>query len=282
MDILTDIYSLKQLLSTYKSKGKSIGFVPTMGALHDGHLYLVNLAQKDCDIVVCSIYINPTQFNDSNDLENYPVTIEQDIKLLKTQKCDILFMPSHDEMYPEGLKTNNFELNNIDKVLEGSKRPGHFDGVCTIVHRLFSIVEADYAYFGEKDFQQLAIIKQVVKNLSLPIKIKSGETVRENDGLAKSSRNTLLTKEERQIAPLIYKSLMKAKLAYNKSSYEELKKMIIDDINNAKGMELDYVEIVNPSSFNPLKNKTENDQAIALIAVFLGNIRLIDNLSLND
>ena len=152
MDILTDINSLKQLLSSYKSKGKRIGFVPTMGALHEGHLSLVYQAQKDCDIVVCSIFINPTQFNDLNDLENYPITIDQDIDLLKTQKCDVLFMPSSDEMYPQGLRTNTYALNNIDKVLEGSKRPGHFDGVCTIVHRLFTIVEADFAYFGKKDF----------------------------------------------------------------------------------------------------------------------------------
>ena len=229
MDILTDINSLKQLLSSYKSKGKRIGFVPTMGALHEGHLSLVNQAKKDCEIVVCSIFINPTQFNDLNDLENYPVTIEQDIDLLKTQKCNVLFMPSPDEMYPQGLKTNTYELNNIDKVLEGSKRPGHFDGVCTIVHRLFSIVEADIAYFGKKDFQQLAIIKQVVKSLSLTVKIKSGETIRENDGLAKSSRNTLLTPEDRQKAPLIFKSLMKAKLAFDNTNYEDLKKMITNE-----------------------------------------------------
>lgn len=282
MDILTDINSLKQLLSSYKSKGKRIGFVPTMGALHEGHLSLVYQAQKDCDIVVCSIFINPTQFNDLNDLENYPITIDQDIDLLKTQKCDVLFMPSSDEMYPQGLRTNTYALNNIDKVLEGSKRPGHFDGVCTIVHRLFTIVEADFAYFGKKDFQQLAIIKQVVKNLSLTIKIKSGETIRENDGLAKSSRNTLLKPEERKKAPLIYKSLMKAKLAFDNASYEDLKKMITNDINDINGMELDYIEIVNPNSFKPLKNKSDSKDAIALISVFLGNVRLIDNLSLND
>ena len=280
MDILTDINSLKQLLSSYKSKGKRI--VPTMGALHEGHLSLVYQAQKDCDIVVCSIFINPTQFNDLNDLENYPITIDQDIDLLKTQKCDVLFMPSSDEMYPQGLRTNTYALNNIDKVLEGSKRPGHFDGVCTIVHRLFTIVEADFAYFGKKDFQQLAIIKQVVKNLSLTIKIKSGETIRENDGLAKSSRNTLLKPEERKKAPLIYKSLMKAKLAFDNTSYEDLKKMITNDINDINGMELDYIEIVNPNSFKPLKNKSDSKDAIALISVFLGNVRLIDNLSLND
>ena len=282
MDILTDINSLKQLLSSYKSKVKRIGFVPTMGALHEGHLSLVYQAQKDCDIVVCSIFINPTQFNDLNDLENYPITIDQDIDLLKTQKCDVLFMPSSDEMYPQGLRTNTYALNNMDKVLEGSKRPGHFDGVCTIVHRLFTIVEADFAYFGKKDFQQLAIIKQVVKNLSLTIKIKSGETIRENDGLAKSSRNTLLKPEERKKAPLIYKSLMKAKLAFDNTSYEDLKKMITNDINDINGMELDYIEIVNPNSFKPLKNKSDSKDAIALIAVFLGNVRLIDNLSLND
>ena len=282
MRVLTNINSLNQLLESSRNSNKSIGFVPTMGALHEGHLSLVKLAQKDCDVVVCSIFINPTQFNDSNDLENYPITIEEDIKLLEEQSCGILFLPNVTEMYPEGLNTKQYLLNGIDKVLEGRKRPGHFDGVCTIVHRLFSIVRPQIAYFGEKDFQQVAVIRQMVNSLSLPIQIKTGKTIRENDGLAKSSRNTLLSTTQRKKATYVYTSLQKIKSLFSKVDCAQLKEMIKNDINQVQDMRLDYVEIVNPYNFKPLQGQADNDEAIAVIAVFLGKVRLIDNLSLND
>ena len=282
MRVSTNINSLNQSLEKSRVSNKSIGFVPTMGALHEGHLSLVKLAQKDCDVVVCSIFINPTQFNDSNDLENYPITIEEDIKLLEEQSCDILFLPNVTEMYPQGLNTKQYLLNGIDKVLEGQKRPGHFDGVCTIVHRFFSIVKPNTAYFGEKDFQQVAVIRQMVNSLSLPIQIKTGKTIREKDGLAKSSRNTLLSVSQRQKATYVYTSLKKIKSLYGKVDCTQLKEMIKDDLNQAQDMQLDYVEIVNPNSFRPLQGKGTNEDAVALMAVFLGKVRLIDNLSLND
>lgn len=282
MRVLTNINSLNQLLVNSRVSNKSIGFVPTMGALHEGHLSLVKLAQKDCDIVVCSIFINPTQFNDSNDFENYPITIEEDIKLLEEQSCDILFLPNVTEMYPQGLNTKQYQLNGIDKVLEGRKRPGHFDGVCTIVNRLFSIVKPNTAYFGEKDFQQVAVIKQMVNSLALTVQIKTGETIREKDGLAKSSRNTLLSVSQRQKATYVYASLQKIKSLYGKVDCTKLKEMIKDDVNQVQDMQLDYVEIVNPHSFRPLQGKGIKEEAVALIAVFLGKVRLIDNLSLND
>ena len=282
MRVLTNINSLNQLLESSRNSNKSIGFVPTMGALHEGHLSLVKLAQKDCDVVICSIFINPTQFNDSNDLANYPITIEEDIKLLEEQSCDILFQPNVTEMYPEGLNTKQYLLNGIDKVLEGRKRPGHFDGVCTIVHRLFSIVRPQIAYFGEKDFQQVAVIRQMVNSLSLPIQIKTGKTIRENDGLAKSSRNTLLSTTQRKKATYVYASLQKIKSLFSKVDCDQLKEMIKNDINQVQDMRLDYVEIVNPYNFKPLQGQADNDEAIAVIAVFLGKVRLIDNLSLND
>ena len=282
MRVLTSINSLNQLLENSRVSNKSIGFVPTMGALHDGHLSLVKLAQKDCDLVVCSIFINPTQFNDSNDLENYPITIEEDIKLLEEQSCDILFLPNVTEMYPQGLNTKQYQLNGIDKVLEGRKRPGHFDGVCTIVNRLFSIVKPNTAYFGEKDFQQVAVIKQMVNSLALTVQIKTGETIREKDGLAKSSRNTLLSVSQRQKATYVYASLQKIKSLYGKVDCTQLKEIIKDDIKQVQDMRLDYIEIVNPHSFRPLQGKDNNEEAVALIAVFLGKVRLIDNLSLND
>ena len=282
MRVLTNVNSLNQLLENCRVSNKSIGFVPTMGALHEGHLSLVKLAQKDCDIVVCSIFINPTQFNDSNDLENYPITIEEDIKLLEEQSCDILFLPNVTEMYPQGLNTKQYQLNGIDKVLEGRKRPGHFDGVCTIVHRLFSIVKPNTAYFGEKDFQQVAVIKQMVNSLALTVQIQTGETIREKDGLAKSSRNTLLSVSQRQKASYVYASLQKIKSLYGKVDCTKLKEMIKDDVNQVQDMQLDYVEIVNPHSFRPLQGKGIKEEAVVLIAVFLGKVRLIDNLSLND
>tara|TARA_B100001057_G_scaffold500650_1_gene616901 strand:- start:2075 stop:2923 length:849 start_codon:yes stop_codon:yes gene_type:complete len=282
MQVLTNINSINQLLEKFRDSNKIIGFVPTMGALHEGHLSLVKLAQKDCDIVVCSIFINPTQFNDPNDLENYPITIEEDIKLLEEQSCDILFLPNVTEMYPRGLNTKQYLLNGIDKVLEGQKRPGHFDGVCTIVHRLFSIVKPNTAYFGEKDFQQVAIIRQIVNSLSLPIQIKTGKTIREKDGLAKSSRNTLLKVSQRQKAAHVYASLQKIKSLFGKMECNQLKRMIRDEVKQIDDMQLDYLEIVNPHSFRPLQGKATNQEAIALIAVFLGKVRLIDNLSLND
>lgn len=282
MHILTNIDSLKQFVDRYKIEKKRIGFVPTMGALHEGHLSLVRQAQQDCDIVVCSIFVNPTQFNNSKDLENYPITIEQDSKLLEEQACDILFLPSAKEMYPNGLTTNTYLLNGIDKMLEGRKRPGHFDGVCTIVHRLFSIVEPNAAFFGEKDFQQLAIIKQMVQSLSLPIDIKSGITIREKNGLAKSSRNKLLTASQQQKASQIYNSLIKVKSLYGQLDNEEIKEKIGLEINQTEEMKLDYIAIVKPHTFEPIIGKAQKQEARVLIAVFLGNVRLIDNLSLND
>jgi pantoate--beta-alanine ligase len=282
MHILTNIDSLKQFVDRYKIEKKRIGFVPTMGALHEGHLSLVRQAQQDCDIVVCSIFVNPTQFNNSKDLENYPITIEQDSKLLEEQACDILFLPSAKEMYPKGLTTNTYLLNGIDKMLEGRKRPGHFDGVCTIVHRLFSIVEPNAAFFGEKDFQQLAIIKQMVQSLSLPIDIKSGITIREKNGLAKSSRNKLLTASQQQKASQIYNSLIKVKSLYGQLDNEEIKEKIGLEINQTEEMKLDYIAIVKPHTFEPIIGKAQKQEARVLIAVFLGNVRLIDNLSLND
>lgn len=282
MKILNDIDSLNQILFKYKESKIDIGFVPTMGAIHEGHLSLIKLAQKECDLVICSIFINPTQFNDPNDLKKYPITTENDIILLKKLSCDILFKPSVNEIYPQGLATNIYQLEGIDKILEGRKRPGHFDGVCTVVHRLFSIIKPKIAYFGEKDFQQVAVIKKMVNSLSLPVKIKTGKTIRDIDGLAKSSRNTLLNSTQRKKAKYVYASLQKIKSLFGKIDCAQLKKMIKDDIEQIDDMQLDYVDIVNPYSFKPLQDKGNEEEAVALIAVFLAEVRLIDNLSLND
>jgi len=253
-----------------------------MGALHEGHLSLIKCAKEKSDFVVVSIFVNPTQFNNSEDLENYPITLHEDIKLLEDEQCDILFCPEISEIYPKGNITKKYPLNGLDKTLEGEKRPGHFDGVCTVVHHLFDIVTPDKALFGEKDFQQLAIIKHLVKKLALEIDIISCPTVRDSDGLAKSSRNKLLSTSEREKASLIYESMKKAKCLFPEKEILDIKRMIENEIDRCKEMTLDYVEIVNPENLKPLEKINALEKAHILIAAYLGNVRLIDNMPLND
>ena len=282
MHIVSDVKSLNQLLESSIVKNKKVGFVPTMGALHEGHLSLIELAKSECEVVICSIFINPTQFNDSNDLKNYPITMERDIALLESKNCNILFAPKTEDMYPEGVKSMSYNLDRLDIVLEGSKRPGHFDGVCTIVHRLFDCIKPSVAFFGEKDFQQLAIIRQLVKSLKIPVEIKSGPTIREKDGLAKSSRNALLSSEQRKKAAILYRSLKKAKSLFGTVNNDEIINILNEDIVTISEATVDYIEIVNSKTLQPLKKQQSDTEAIALIAVFIGNVRLIDNLLLND
>jgi pantoate--beta-alanine ligase len=282
MQVHKDVKSLKENISALKEKNLTIGFVPTMGALHEGHLSLIKCAKEKSDIVVVSIFVNPTQFNNSEDLENYPIALKDDIKLLEDEQCDILFCPETSEMYPEGNITKKYPLNGLDKSLEGEKRPGHFDGVCTIVHHLFDVLKPNKAFFGEKDFQQLAIIKQLVKILALEIDIVDCPTVRDADGLAKSSRNKLLSASERKKASLIYEILKKAKSLFPEKEIVDIKCMVENEINGCKEMTLDYVEIVNPENLKPLEKGNTLKKAHILIAAYLGNVRLIDNLPLND
>ncbi len=283
MQVHKTVESLKNSISALREENLTIGFVPTMGALHDGHISLVRLAKMKSDVVVVSIFVNPTQFNNPDDLENYPISLHEDIKLLEKEASDILFCPDVTEMYPEGMLTKKYPLNGLDKNLEGEKRPGHFDGVCTIVHQLFNSVTPDKAFFGEKDFQQLAIIKHLVKELNLNIEIISCPTIRDADGLAKSSRNKLLSPSEREKAPLIYKSLMKAKALFTEIDINELKIIVKNEIESCEEMTLDYVEIVNPETLKSVGKESDVlDKAHILIATYLGNVRLIDNLPLND
>lgn len=282
MQVHKDVKSLKENISALKEKNLTIGFVPTMGALHEGHLSLIKCAKEKSDIVVVSIFVNPTQFNNSEDLENYPITLKDDIKLLEDEQCDILFCPETSEMYPEGNITKKYPLNGLDKGLEGEKRPGHFDGVCTIVHHLFDVLKPNKAFFGEKDFQQLAIIKHLVKILALEIDIVNCPTVRDADGLAKSSRNKLLSASEREKASLIYESLKKAKSLFPEKEIVDIKCMVENEIDGCKEMTLDYVEIVSPENLKPLEKSNTLEKAHILIAAYLGNVRLIDNLPLND
>ena len=280
MQVISLKSELSDLLDGLRKSGKKIGFVPTMGALHQGHLSLMKICRKNNDVAVASIFVNPTQFNDKNDLKNYPRMPDVDLKLLKSAGCDIVFSPEVEEMYPEP-DTRVFEFGNLGEVMEGSHRPGHFNGVAQIVSKLFDCVMPDNAYFGEKDFQQLAIIKQLVRNNNLPINIVSCPIIRENDGLAMSSRNLLLGKNERLNAPLIHQVLTKAVSLKNKYSVAELNKWVIDQINANEFLNVEYFEIVDDVELMHINDWNEKSNKVGCIAVKAGNIRLIDNIRFN-
>ena len=278
--------SINELRSFIKVAGLSpIAFVPTMGALHEGHISLVKRAVEECPVTVVSIFVNPTQFNDKNDLKNYPRTLDKDLdmlgKILREQ--DIVFTPSVEEMYPEE-DTRVFKFGNLDNVMEAIGRPGHFNGVAQIVSRLFEIVEPDIAIFGLKDFQQLAVIKELVKQTNDKVKIIGSPIIRENDGLAMSSRNTLLEPEIRKNASAIYKTISVAALLLKDNEIQETALFVKNEIENLKDFELIYFEIVDDEQLIPIKSKqeiSENKKYFGCIAVKAGKIRLIDNIEID-
>jgi pantoate--beta-alanine ligase len=278
MKIFRTIKEIRENLSLQKVSGKTIGFVPTMGALHKGHIALIENAKKENDITVCSIFINPIQFNNKEDYIKYPKSTESDILMLEKVNCDLLFLPEESEMYPDD-KVNNYDLGDLDKIMEGAFRPGHFNGVAVIVKKLFDIVEPDRAYFGKKDFQQLAIIKYFVKQYKIDIQIIGCETVRETDGLAMSSRNQRLTPEERDVAPLIYQTLMKARSEAGSKDIPTLKKLVEKEISNCTLMKLEYFDIVDAETLQIVHNIKNHKFVVGCIAVYLGNVRLIDNVN---
>ena len=276
-----NIDALEQALAQWKSIGFSVGFVPTMGALHQGHVSLIERAISENDKVVCSIFINPTQFNNQEDLVSYPSQIDKDLALLRKVSCDLVFSPDIKDMYPEGNKILKFELNGLDALMEGAHRPGHFDGVCTIVSKLFNLIKPKNAYFGQKDFQQLAIIRQLNKNQKFKINIVGCPIIRDENGLAMSSRNMLLNKKERLIACKIYHILTSAKAQFFSNHIENVKLFVIKELNAVSAFSIDYVEIVHAQTLQPLNDGEKKDPAVLCIAVFLGSIRLIDNILLN-
>jgi len=294
MFIFYHIQELQNHLNIVLKGQKTLGFVPTMGALHDGHLELVKRSKKENDLTVCSIFVNPTQFNDLSDLEKYPRTLEKDSILLKSVGCDVIFAPEVLEMYTKeelALKKANIEdkgwtdgkqvdFGLLDKVMEGAHRPGHFNGVAQVVSKLFRIVKPNMAYFGQKDFQQVAIIRSMTKQLALPIEIVVCPIVREDDGLAMSSRNIRLTEKERRSAPLIAQTLFKLKDFQSGHSIKGLKEFAESQIRSEPLMNLEYFEIVDFDTLQPITKKEESKSAVACIAVKLGNVRLIDNIVL--
>lgn len=273
---------LRLYLEKQRETGRKIGFVPTMGALHEGHISLIRESTKDHQLSVCSIFVNPTQFNDPSDLEKYPVTLEQDILKLFEAGCDILFIPGISEMYPEGTQlTNKYDLGYLETILEGSFRPGHFQGVVTIVHRLLEIIKPDNLYMGQKDYQQCMVIRKLLLQTGLDkmIHLNIQPTKREPDGLAMSSRNIRLLPDQRAKAVSIYETLRFIQDNYTKTGLSQLKKDAEKRLTD-RGFRVDYIEIAEAATLLPAKDKSDG-QLVALAAAFIGDVRLIDNLLLN-
>jgi pantoate--beta-alanine ligase len=267
-------------LLLHQQPKSGIGFVPTMGALHQGHISLIKTAKQQCPVVVSSIFVNPTQFNDLNDFEKYPVTIEKDIDALEAAGCDVLFLPAVKEMYPQGLAaTEIYQLGFLETVLEGKYRPGHFQGVCRVVQRLFDIVKPQIAFFGQKDYQQCMVIQKLVELKNMPIELFMCPTQREPNGLAMSSRNMRLTVAERQTAAVIYQTLQRIGAAVTalENDFAGLKMQAAATLTNA-GFRPDYVEIADAATLELLKAPAGRKKIVALIAAYLGEVRLIDNL----
>ena len=279
MLVYTKINLIKQKLASLKA-GTTIGFVPTMGALHKGHISLVKQAKKENDVVVVSIFVNPTQFDKQEDLINYPKTVDQDLDLLENVNCDIVFTPTAEEIYKKSITSETFSFDGLEHQMEGKFRTGHFDGVGTIVKKLLEIVKPTKAYFGEKDFQQLQIIRNMVKNHNLPVAIVGCDIYRETDGLAMSSRNARLTKTHRKAALFIYKTLKKAKSKFGTENAVEVTQWVENQFKNHPILKLEYFQIADEETLQPINKKDEKQKYRAFIAVFAGEIRLIDNISL--
>lgn len=277
MIVTRGIKELKSVLTDLRKKG-SVGFVPTMGALHAGHISLIEKSVKENSTTVASVFVNPTQFNDKNDLKNYPRTESEDFEMLKKAGCDVVFAPTPEEVYPEP-DNRKFDFGSLETVMEGASRPGHFNGVAQVVSKLFSYVEPDNAYFGEKDFQQVAIIKKMCKELSLPLNIIACEIKRAEDGLALSSRNSLLADDEREIAPVIYMTLKESLNRAKWDTVEGTKKWVIEQLDSNNKIKCDYFEIVDSLTLQPIISWSDSTDIQGCIAVKLGAIRLIDNIS---
>ncbi len=283
MQVFYKNVDLQNALFTDRKQGKSVGLVPTMGALHAGHISLVKKSIADNDITVVSLFVNPTQFNDPKDLNSYPRTVEKDSILLDEAGATYLFVPSVEEMYPVP-DTRHFEYPPISTVMEGAHRPGHFNGVCQVVSRLFYITRPDRAYFGEKDWQQIAVVKAMVRSLGLGVNIVECPIVREADGLAFSSRNALLSKQERSIAPAIYKTL-KDGVDYSKThNVAETHDFVVKQINDVKGLEVEYFAIVDGNSLQTVSDWTDSDYVVGCITVYCGAkpVRLIDHIKFKE
>ena len=280
MNLFTEKQALRQYVESLKKEGKTIGFVPTMGALHGGHLQLVRRAVSENDACIVSVFVNPTQFNDKGDLERYPRNIEADAALLEKAGCAAAFAPTPEEMYSaeEMNSTFQFDFGGLDTVMEGKYRPGHFNGVVQVVSKLFSLVTPDRAYFGEKDFQQLAIIRRMVRLMNFGVEIVGCPIVREESGLALSSRNALLSPEQRTLAVNISAVLKESTQFALETSVQELHDAVIAAINRHEGLEVEYFSIVDGTTLQEISKWDDSDYIVGCITVYCGKIRLIDNI----
>lgn len=279
MFVLNTKKELQDALKSLRGNGKTIGLVPTMGALHDGHASLIKRSVKENDVTVVSVFVNPTQFNDKNDLKNYPRTLDKDCELLNALGVDFVFAPTVEEIYPEP-DTRIFSYPPIDSVMEGAKRPGHFNGVCQVVSKLFYIVEPDFAYFGEKDFQQIAIVRAMVKDLNIPVELRPCPIVREKSGLAMSSRNSLLSEDEKTIAVRI-SQVLSSSIDFSKNhNVDETHDFVVNTLNEVNGLEVEYFEIVDGITLQKVESWNDSDYVVGCITVYCGcrPVRLIDNI----
>ena len=279
MKVLKSKKTLIDYVERQREMGKKIGFAPTMGALHEGHLSLYKAAKKENDEVISSIFVNPTQFNNPDDFQKYPKTLEKDLELLEKAGVDAVYVPNVEEMYPDGLNSKKYDFDGLENEMEGKYRPGHFDGVGTIVEELFRQVQPHNAYFGEKDYQQLAIIKKMVEKTKLPVKIHGVPTLREEDGLAMSSRNVRLTETQRKEATIIYETLTKVKEWFKVISLEEIKQKVTDIFRNSN-FELEYFVIADEEMLKEANAIDEDKEYRAFIVAYADTVRLIDNMHL--
>ena len=282
MVIIKTVHLLEEFIQQKKELKLSIGFVPTMGALHQGHLSLIAKSKVTADITICSIFVNPTQFNDVKDFEKYPVTIEQDIYLLEKSSCDVLFLPSVAEIYPSEFQQNKtYSLGFIENVFEGEHRPGHFNGVCMIVEKLLNIVQPHFLFLGQKDYQQCIVIKKLIELMNINIDVIICETLREQSGLAFSSRNQRLSPQAKEQASLIYQSFLEIKQHINESNAHELIEFAKQNFLQNGFDKIDYLSIANAETLEPLSSFSKNTKTVILIAVFINGVRLIDNMLLS-
>lgn len=278
MIVVKTVKELEEALAPVWQKGLSVGFVPTMGALHEGHISLVSQSVADNEASVVSIFVNPTQFNDKNDLAKYPRTLEADLQLLAPAGTDVVFAPGVEDIYPEE-DLRQFDFGTIGEVMEGRHRPGHFNGVAQVVSRLFELVKPTRAYFGQKDFQQLAVIRAMVAQLRLSVQVVGMPIVREGNGLAMSSRNERLSAAQRELASNISKALVKSRNFARSKSVGEVEEYVIREVNSHEGLRVEYFEIVDGRALNQIGDWAETDYAVGCIAVFCGEVRLIDNIT---
>lgn len=277
MKVIRTVSELRSTVEKARAKGRTIGLVPTMGALHAGHISLVDRARSENDVVVVSVFVNPTQFNNANDLATYPRTEEADCAKLEASGADIAFIPTVKEVYPEP-DTRQFDLGKVAEVMEGAMRPGHFNGVAQIVSKLFAYSQPTRAYFGEKDFQQIAVIRRMAEIEGFDLEIVACPIMREPDGLAMSSRNVRLTPHQREVAPNIARILRESLEYAASNSLTATKQWVVDRINAYEEMEVEYYEIVDASTMQPVSNWADTESAVGCVTVWLGDVRLIDNI----